>query len=331
MPSLPERPIMIKRKHLLIWITLLNSIIINTAPLLTVLTAPIGNGSSNNYGGHFGVTRSLIEGLQKINASFNYNPSTIDLIGNNVIVLADINALRQAINLKKQGKIKQLLAGPNLMVRANEFGSILGSPEVDICIVPCEWVKKAYEEDCPALIGKISTWFAGVNTQEWLPNERHSRNKNVIVYWKTESESFCINIENILRKYQWNPIRIKYGHYNQQHYKKILNNCAFAVFISRSESQGLALAECWTMNIPSIVWSLPYLSNHGRYYSTCSACPYLTSATGIEWQNISEFENIIRTIDDRLPFFTPRQWVLDNMSDEKAAEFLLTIINTQKS
>src|SRR5882757_3664812 len=57
------------------------------------------------YGGHYAVTRSLVEGLQKIGADFNYNPMREKDISENVIVLAGVERLKEAIELKNKEKI----------------------------------------------------------------------------------------------------------------------------------------------------------------------------------------------------------------------------------
>lgn len=121
---------------------------VNREKKLSIITEPIGNGSGR-ISGHYAVTRSLVEGLKKLNVSFNINPSAKNL-GNAVLVLTDICALQQAINLKRENKIKRLLAGPNLVIRANQYNEILNSKEIDLHIVPSEWIATAYVEDLPS-------------------------------------------------------------------------------------------------------------------------------------------------------------------------------------
>lgn len=280
---------------------------------------------SGNHG-HKGVTRSILNGLSQLGVSYNHNPS-IHNVGDVAVVLADPSSLRQVIEWKKQNRIKRLLAGPNLYVRACEDGSLLASKEVDICIVPSSWVKRAYIEDVPSLSRRISIWFAGVDAQYWIPTECVSRDKkNVLIYWKTESEEFCNEVELRLRQHNYNVFRIKYGMYSNQQYKDILSICDFAIFISKSESQGLALAEAWSMNILTFVWNPKILSAHGRFYSECSSSPYLSEKTGADWQTWQELEDILENIDVYLDRCKPREWVLSNMTDLVSAQKLIQII-----
>lgn len=298
---------------------------------ITIMTAPLGH----NGWGHRQVTESLLHGLTQLGVPFVYNPASIDQVTDTVVVLADPHVLQQAIALKKMGRIKHLLAGPNIMVRADEYGGILAYPEVDVCIVPSPWVATAYEEEMPSLKGRIKCWYAGVDTVRWHPvsdNKSAIASKNVLVYWKTEHESFVAEVEAVVRACGFNPIRLRYGHYAPEQYnytpdqyKMILNDVACAIFISRSESQGLALAEAWSMNVPTLVWDPGELHAHGRIYSTVSACPYLTQSTGCTWQQITELKNILENLPQYM--FAPRQWVLDCMTDRASAHMLCTIVD----
>lgn len=299
---------------------------------ITILTAPIGR-NVHQSGGPQSVTTSLIRGLRQIGTNFNFNPRSEKEIGDTVVVLADVNALRQAIQLKSSGRVKKLLAGPNLVVRANEAGGILGSPHVDVCIVPSAWVKPNYEDDLPILKGRIKIWYAGVNTTDWIPSaplieKIKSGNKDVLVYWKTESAEFCQKTAALLTKYGFNPFIVKYGSYDQSAMIQILSHTLFSVFITRSESQGIAFVEAWAMDVPTLVWDPQTPSNIcGKDFWPISACPYLTPLTGINWQNISELEYILDNIGHTINYFEPRNWTLNNMTDQLSAQLMLSIIS----
>jgi hypothetical protein len=289
---------------------------------LTVLTQPIGLATSPQYGGHYALTRSYLDGLHQINAPFNYNPSTMKDVGEVVHVLGDINALKQAIVLKREGQIKKLIAGPTLVVRADDDDNIASSPEIDAYILNSNWTKVAYEEVAPSLVGRTKIWYGGVDHNFWDPNKKY-----VLVYWKTESESFCIEIENILRNYGEIPLRIKYGSYKSNDFKNALLQAKYAIFISKFESQGIALAEAWSMNVPTLVWNSKPRHVHNRIYSTISACPYLTPQTGFEWENLDDLECLLQQMPNLLQHVAPRKWVLENMTDKISATVLVNIIN----
>lgn len=298
---------------------------------ITILTYPVAKHSPENWH-HPAVTNSLLRGLQELGVNYNYNPSKLSEVGSTVVVLANIDALKQAIEWKRTGTIKKLLAGPNLVVSPQDHHGIIASTEIDRYMVNSNWTKTAYLEDAPQLARNITIWPAGVDVRFWDPSQTLSEKQttNVLVYWKTESEAFCNEIEQSLKKNSWNPVRIKYGQYTIETFKRELERCIFAVFISRSESQGLALAEAWAMDVPTLVWNPQELTFNGRTYSESSACPYLSTQNGYDWKTIQEFEAILKIIPTNLHNFTPRSWTLQHMSDAACAEILLALVNSIK-
>lgn len=274
---------------------------------------------------HKGVFRSLQSGLQQNEIPYNINPVRLEEVYPTVVVIDGLDKLRYGINLKKLGHIKLLLAGPNVMIRSCDNNHILASPELDHYLVPSEWTKIAYIEDEPCLLNKISIWPTGVDTQYWKPLDVE-KEKKVVVYWKTEPESFCQTVEELITAKGFQVERITYGAYTQEQFRHALNESLFAVFLSRSESQGIALAEAWSMNVPTFVWNPGEFYYAGKQYNPVSSCPFLTHAQGADWQKISELEKLIDSFDQFKLSFSPREWVINYMSDYASVKCLLEII-----
>lgn len=281
-------------------------------------------------GGHSAVNRSVARGFSQLTIPYNVNPSSLDQLYDVVWAVCGIETLQQVIQLKRDGRIKYLLVGPNLMVRANEYNNMLSSPEIDWMIVPSEWTKVAYEQDNPTLIGRITTIYAGIDETYWSPETlSNTFKKTVLIYWKAESEgrAFLQNIIDTLssclpKKSQWKIVVLEYGKHTAKQFKEVLNQTAYAIFVSPTESQGIALAEAWAMNIPTIVWDPQRLDMHGRHHDIVSACPYLTEATGVTWKTMHDLESILKSIHEHnlLAAFSPRAWVLEHMTDKIAAQ-----------
>ncbi|HLG40110.1 MAG TPA: hypothetical protein VI461_10590, partial [Chitinophagaceae bacterium] len=265
---------------------------------------------------------SLVEGLEKIGADFNYNPIRKKNIAENVIVLAGVGRLKEIIELKKKGKIKKLFAGPNICESPNEENGILANKAIDVCIVPSQWVGVSYLEEENDLRGRIEIWHAGVDSNYWQPSAK-KKNRDVIIYWKTEEEEFCKAIEDIIRNHNYNPVRVKYGNYSSKEYKEGLDIAVFAVFVSRSESQGIALAEAWSMDVPTYVWDPGELVYKNRKYKNITACPYLTEEAGLKWIELNELKEIVDRTQKGVLSFKPRKYVLRSFSDEQSASDLV--------
>jgi hypothetical protein len=237
-----------------------------------------------------------------------------------------IAALRQAIELKRRGKIKKLLAGPNLAVFSTDSNNIISAKEIDICLVPSDWVKLAYEEDSPELKSKIKSWPAGVDENFWQPDNALPKDK-ILVYQKNAPQEL---FDEVLIKLKWlglEPIKIVYNKYKLEDFKKALDESALAILLSRSESQGIALQETWAMDVPTFCWQADELVFNGRRYSLFSAYPYLTEQTGKKWQSIDDLGKLLIDFKNKKILFSPRSWIKNNLTDELSAQKLLTIIN----
>jgi len=265
--------------------------------------------------GHPGVTRSLLDGLKKLKVSFEHNPIFVKHTFDLCLVPCSPEVVLQAINLKRRGLIKKLLVGPNISVRSNEHNSLLARSEVDICLVPSDWVKRAYIEDEPSLKKRISVWYAGVDEKFWSPTKlnKPKDSKKILIYCKTDNLALCNKIKILVARCGFIPIKIIYGEYEKKAYRRLLSDCRFSIFLSPSESQGLALAESWSMNVPSLVLRAKRnIMISGKLYTDVSSAPYLNKNVGEFWNDINNLTILLKS--DRK--YYPRRWILNNMTDE---------------
>jgi hypothetical protein len=276
------------------------------------------------YYGHTAVTRSLVMGLKELGIEFNLNPLFAKHVGETVFTLSDVGALKQAIEWKRSGKIKHLLGGPNLVEIPARSNDIISDPAIDVILVSSAMSVQIYETINPKLKGRVVSWYAGVDTHFWKPKDVE-KGKDVLVYWKNAPKAFSIETENILKNNDYNIHRVVYGNYSRRMFKKLLNRCQFAVFLSITETQGIALAESWSMNVPTIVWD-PQIEHYYLRNVPTTASPYLTTETGVRWKEFGDLEALLKTID--LSTFSPRQWTCTNMSDKTSAELFIKICST---
>lgn len=265
------------------------------------------------------MTRSLVEGLTAIKASFNYNPKQPRAFAETVIVLSGVRTLRQAIGFKREGRIRTLYAGPNIVVFASDSDSILASPEVDCVVTPSEWVIDLYREDCPSLDGRCLAWPAGVDTDYWRPDPAVDR-KQVLVFEKQNKgpvgpvQPYVACLEQC-----GYPVTIlKYGTFNHRQYLAQLQRSCMMVGFVTDESQGLAWAEAWSADVPTLLWKNTSRSFQGRTYA-CSTAPYLCAENGLFFDDLDDFRGKVASWEANRSVFTPRSWTLGNMSDEVCA------------
>jgi hypothetical protein len=284
------------------------------------------------FPGHFALVRSVVEGLRAIGADFNFNPGRLAEVAR--VVYAPANeALRQAAALKRDGRIDYLVAGPVNALFAEECDGILQLPEIDRLIVAHEWVLDFFS-DQPALRAKSVVCPCGIDPAFWQPSADRSENRKVVVYWKSGDQNFCEQVEAIVRRCGLEPARLRtqpgeHAMFRTDEYRRLLDQSTVAIFLSAFETQGLALAESWSMDVPTVVWN-PQRSTDwgGRRFEAGSSAPYLTPATGRSWRTIDQLEPVLRAVLADRESFQPRAWVLANMTDAICSAALLAVIRS---
>jgi hypothetical protein len=285
--------------------------------------------AASPYPGHYALVRSVVEGLRAIRADFNFNPRRLGDVAR--IVYAPANeALRQAAQLKRQGRIDFLVAGPVNALFADESDGIILLPEIDRLIVAHEW-QTEFVREAPEVLMKCRACPCGIDTEWWKPT-RDADGNAAMVYWKSGDEAFCEQVEQIVRACGLEPRRVRALHgehalFKPADYRQLLDESAIGVFLSSFETQGLALAEAWSMNVPTIAWDPRGTAQwRGRRFESRSSAPYLTPATGRLWRTIDQLAPALRAALADRSAFHPREWVLANMTDEICSTALLGII-----
>jgi hypothetical protein len=265
-----------------------------------------------------------VRGLDELAVPVNYNPVTRS-IGSIVVVAEGVEALRRGIEWKRTGRCSRLLA-MSVGDFPADFGGIMLAPEVDVCLMPSAWWADLWCEDEPDVAPRLRIWPAGVDEEYWRPRRSQRRTgSRVLVYWKTETDGFRRKVEDVLRQFGWEPVTLQYGRYSQAEYRRHLSVAEFAVFISRSETQGIALAEAWASDVPTLAWNPGRRYYRGRDLATVSSSPYLTHDTGLHWATLCDLHGILDDLPRRRIQFQPRNWVLKNMTDAVCAARLLDI------
>ncbi|GAA6212660.1 hypothetical protein NBRC116602_24010 [Hyphomicrobiales bacterium 4NK60-0047b] len=283
------------------------------------------------FGGHSAVTRSVIHGFRDIGVSVNLDPKSLNQVAETVHVLSDLAALKQAISWKRQGQIKKLVAGPNLVVLPSDDLAI-SAPEIDLFLVNSEWTRSVYIEDLPLLEDKINIWPSGVDIKFWQPADAIKTSDRALIYIKDKTcQSLIKKCEKALNEQGIVSQRLVYGEYQLEEFRKELSLSTISVFFSAHESQGLALAEAWAMNIPTLVWEpgsikIKRKGSINTLERTCSSAPYLTNSCGLFFKTETEFEDSLSKYINNKKSYSPRKWVIENLSDSKSALNLQDII-----
>jgi len=233
-------------------------------------------------------------------------------------------ALRWAIKLKRAGKITRLIAGPNLVVAPDEFNSLIGAPEIDLYLVPGEWVRNWLLSINPNLEKRLVIWAAGVKDTAEISD---GKNKSVLIYKKTAPAEVLNWTEEIIKQKGLKYQKINYGAFQQTEYFSLLLKSSVLIYLQVSESQGIALTEAWARNVPTLVWNNNDFKYKNYFWQAEKlAAPYLSAESGAFFKNEFELSQLLDKIAKGEIKFSPRDYYLNNFTDRICAQKFLDII-----
>lgn len=270
------------------------------------------------------VTESLRKGLKELGIDYKFNIKEGKIERNDIVyVNGSIEALQWAILAKKEGRIKKLIVGPVMVVVPSEKKGIIMDKMIDAIIVPSIWVKELWADMNPELSDRIMIWPAGIDE---TPQKRITKNR-VIIYAKKCDEKLLADVKYFLTQEEIPFDLITYGYYRRNTYLNLLDEAKVMIYFSPSESQGLALAEAWEKNVPTLVWNRGYWQ-YGRYIwkDEKISAPYLSEQCGLFFKDIEDFKDRWLFLAQHLENFSPRQYVIENFSHRIASEKFLKLI-----
>ncbi len=202
-----------------------------------------------------------------------------------------------------------------------------------------EWVldlaksAKVYDEEI------FDLWSAGIDTAEWRPEtDLRSRELDVLIYnklyWDRERQDMQLAqpIREFLTSRGYSYAEISYGNYFNDEYKDMLSRSKVMIFLSAHESQGIAYQECLSSGVPVIAWDQgewldPIRFQYDRPLVAATSVPFFDERCGTTFSNAREFTSKFQQFfDDAMcSRFSPREFILENLSIEKSTKRMLDI------
>ncbi len=285
--------------------------------------------AKNRVRGPASVARSLSTGLTE--CAFPFSIDTPIKHSSDILhVVSGVDTLREAIALKKKGLIKTIIAGPTIAVTPLDHRKILCNPLIDTILVPSSWVRDFYLSEAPLLKSKIKIWAAGVVDPGEPPIPR-SKRLQVLIYQKNAPDEL---LQSVMQQLSDNEIPftvVHYGFFKQEDYYRKLESSAFMIYLSESESQGLALHEAWVRDVPTLVWNRGYWEYEDFSWKDSKiSAPYMTASCGYFFQDAEDFGIQLTRLTDNYSRLRPRKYSLEHFTDTVATKKYLSIITNTK-
>jgi hypothetical protein len=200
-----------------------------------------------------------------------------------------------------------------------------------IYIQPSPWVVELWK-NIPLCNGiPIKDFSFGVDTQKFINIKPIQERDNVIVYFKHREPNELVLMELFLQSKNINYRVFSYDQrYNENDYLSYLQNSKFMVCVDAHESQGFAIEEALSCDVPLFVWNINSMQKeHGSNYPDIPATsiPYWDDCCGEFFYNWDELESKFDTFISKINEYTPRKFILENLSIEKCEEKLIALLH----
>jgi glycosyltransferase involved in cell wall biosynthesis len=195
-----------------------------------------------------------------------------------------------------------------------------------IYVQPSDWARDAWRCNhfCQGI--RIETLPFGVDTHrfnEVLPIDQRTQ---VFIYFKHRHPMELKLMQQFLNNNHTNHKLFSYDEkYDENDYLKFLHLSKFGIWVGAHESQGFALEEALSCNVPLLVWNVTSMNQeHGQTYPNIKATtiPYWDDTCGEQFTNISQlsetFSKFMHKLNENA--YAPRKYVLENVSINKCKE-----------
>lgn len=276
---------------------------------------------------------NLCKGLDKLGVEYYVNLPFGELKKEDKVGV--LGAGRNCLDDYKQPN--KIVAGIGLMTHPSEWPTLCEDYPIVKYLQHSEWAANVYRpyfgnERC-------DIWPVGVDTEKWKPITL-GKKIDVLIYNKIRWNKEQLNTklkEPIIEYLKKNSLDFKeiiYGNYSEDEYKTLLNQSKSMIFLCEHESQGIACCEALSMDVPVLAWDNgfcldPNRFNWGQPTMPATSVPIFNELCGERFQSIELFEETADVFFKKLSskIYSPREFILDNITLEKSASQFLTFLN----
>lgn len=235
----------------------------------------------------------------------------------------------EAIDVSKYPNIK-FIFGPQFSVFPDKRLTIIKGSKTVYNLLS-NWVVDIWKKSPLCNNLNLVTLPFGVDTEKFIDNKSISEKNNVMVYFKHRNPKDLCFIEGFLKSKNINFSLFSYDKkYNENDYITNLQNSKYCIWIDAHESQGFALQEALSCNVPLLVWNVTSMNQeYGSTYSNLKATTtsYWDNKCGEIFYDINSFEIIFDNFINNINNYNPREFILENLSTHICENKLIEFIN----
>ena len=234
----------------------------------------------------------------------------------------DKNIILQSCN-RLNGDLSNCIIGPNICTLPIDNSIVINHDRYNKIIVPSEWVKNLYSRWLP--LDKIEIWPVGIDT-ELFKDYSLEKEYDFLIYYKRRDIQDLNFIINFLTERNFKFIIIKYGEYDETHFINSISKSRFGIVIDNCESQGIAVQEMMSCNLPLLVWDVKEWCDRGdKYKCDATSIPFWDKRCGEIFYSFDKFEmNLDKIINGN---YSPREYILENLSISESYKKIIDLVS----
>lgn len=217
---------------------------------------------------------------------------------------------------------KRFIFGPHFSVFPdNRLFVINNKYNNAIYIQPSEWAANTWINMHALRVLPIKTFPFPVDTERFTPNPLGTIKQKIFIYFKARDPNQLRFVENTLNNQLSNTMEYKVfdyrKRYKEEDYISWLKQSQYGIWIGCHESQGFALEEAMSCNVPLLVWNVKSMNQeYGSRYGDIPATsiPYWDARCGEYFYKEDEFVEKYNEFISKLSTYKPREFVLENLS-----------------
>lgn len=181
-----------------------------------------------------------------------------------------------------------------------------------------------------------------VDTEIFAPSRNilDTNKTNIFIYYKRRHP---IELNYIKTQIEDNNYKNQYRvfdyvqRYDENDYLNYIRTCKFGIILDAHESQGFAIQEALSCNIPLLVWSTrtmgqEYCNNYTYPNNTdiLSTVPYWDYRCGEIFYNLDDYINTYNIFIDNIEknIYKPREYILETLSLQPCAERFINLLHS---
>ena len=158
----------------------------------------------------------------------------------------------------------------------------------------------------------------GVDTTVFNETKSMKNRERIFIYYKSRHPEELAFMEKLLIS---NGILYKVFNYNTRYdeneYLDYLKESKFGIWLGRHESQGFALEEALSCNVPLLVWNVKSMNQeYGQRYPDvpATAIPYWDDRCGEYFYDMNDIQEKLQKFFNNIQIYRPREFIIEKLS-----------------